>query len=63
MLNKSIIDRGTKLAEGALCYGVHLQEMTREELIAIAAIGWKAYTEKLDEPMRKPLIGGMASEW
>ena len=46
-LNQSVIDRGTALAKGATCYGVPLEDMTREELLAVAALGWKAYTDQL----------------
>lgn len=48
-LNKSLIDRGTALAKGATCYGVQLEDMTREELLAVAALGWKSYTDHLQQ--------------
>jgi len=49
-LPKSFIDEGLKLSEGATVFGVKFAEMSREELIAVAAHGW---TE--EAKMRKEL--------
>lgn len=36
------LERGTKLSEGMTVYGKLLTDMTKEELIAVAALGWDA---------------------
>jgi len=43
------IKQGVALAEGATVYGVEFTDMSRDELIAIAAIGWDAYTREMDK--------------
>ena len=48
-LSKEILDRGLKLAENARYMGIPLSEMTRDELLAIAAEGWDMYSRKLEE--------------
>jgi hypothetical protein len=43
----SVFEQGRTLAKSATFYGVPLGDFTRDELIAIAAIGWVEYTEAL----------------
>jgi len=49
MLPKDIVKRGTSLAVGTTVYGCGLTELPKEELLAIAAIGWDMYSKKLKE--------------
>lgn len=48
-LPDSFLSKGLALADGAIIFGVPLKELSRQDLIAVAAQGWKAYTDKLNE--------------
>jgi hypothetical protein len=49
---ENALKMGTELAEsGALIYGQKLTDLTREELIAVAALGWNAYSKQLEQTM------------
>lgn len=44
-LPEGFVEKGLELAKGATLYGEFLEEMTREELLAAAAHGWRAARE------------------
>ena len=52
MLNKSVLEKGLELAEGLEVYGVLIDDLTIVELKAVAAIGWNAYTNELNKPLK-----------
>lgn len=41
MLPKKFVETGMALAKGSSLFGVSFDDMTRDELIASAAMGWK----------------------
>ena len=51
-MREHIKERGLELAKGAQLYGQALEEMTRDELLAAAALGWNQYRELLQERER-----------
>ena len=51
-LPEKFIKDGLALSEGALFMGRPINELTREELIAVAAKGWKAYSDQLQDGIR-----------
>lgn len=42
-----VYETGLRAAEGATICGVRLSDLTRDELISVAALGWKLYNEQL----------------
>lgn len=46
-LPAEMVEEGTKLAQGQRFLDVPLVDLTREEAIAVAAIGWDAYRRQL----------------
>jgi len=47
-LDKDIVKKGLVIAEGSTIYGELMEDLTREELLAVAALGWKAYKDSLN---------------
>lgn len=43
-LPKEFVERNLEKAKGCLFYGVPLEDLTREELLACAAAGWAQKT-------------------
>ena len=58
-MRESTKQRGLALAAGSTLYGKPMEDMTREELLATAALGWNAYKEqlqiRLDQHNRKAI--------
>jgi len=52
-LPPDLIERGLKLARGANFMGERIEDLTREELMAIAALGWQAYSNQITESIRR----------
>jgi len=52
-LPKKFIREGLELADGATLFGIPLEKLSREELIAAVAKGWKAYEDQLKEVARR----------
>ena len=52
-LPESLIKRGTELAKTASFCGIPLDELAKEELLAAAALGWKAYNDHLEESIER----------
>jgi len=50
---KSFMDRYLKEAEGSRFFGVPIQELTRDELIACAVAGWKGESDARAEGIRR----------
>lgn len=48
-LPKSFIDRGLKLAKESLLFGQPIESLTRDELVAAAALGFHSYHKLLLE--------------
>lgn len=48
-LPEFFVAEGAEMAEGCAIFGVLLQDMTREELLAVAAQGWNAYTKSMEQ--------------
>jgi hypothetical protein len=46
-LPQDILEEGLRLATNATIYGIRVQDMSRQELIAIAVLGWKNYNDTL----------------
>ncbi len=51
-LDKALVSEGLNLAKGSSFYGESLEDMTREELIAVAALGWSAHRSNCIEHSR-----------
>jgi hypothetical protein len=51
-LPESVVAEGLAPAETTLVYGCPLMEMTRDELLAAAALGWKSYSDHIDSSAR-----------
>lgn len=49
MLPREFVDEGVKLAETCTLFGIHLTELSKDELLAAAAKGWNAYNKQLDQ--------------
>jgi len=47
-LSVEIKEKGLAIAKEATIYGCKFEDLDRDELIAVAALGWKAYTDQLD---------------
>lgn len=55
-----LIEKGLALAKGAVIFGVPIEELGQEELLAVAALGWNAEREAREEGMRQlRVISGM----
>lgn len=48
-LPEKFLTEGTALAEDASIFGVRLSDLSRDELLAVAAQGWKAHQKLLDD--------------
>jgi dissimilatory sulfite reductase (desulfoviridin) alpha/beta subunit len=53
MLPKNFVERHLLKAKGATIFGVPLEELTRDELLAVAVAGWEIYTSYLTEAIEK----------
>ena len=51
-LPDQFMKRGTELADTCLLFGEKLTDLSREELIAAAAQGWRAYSDLLEQNSR-----------
>ena len=49
MLPDHILKDGLELAKGASIFGVAIDDMTIDELKAVAVLGWKAYNDQIME--------------
>jgi hypothetical protein len=49
ILSDEIVKRGLDLAKGSTVFGKSFFDLSREELIAIAAIGWYEYNKQQKE--------------
>lgn len=49
MISEETLERGLKLAEGSTIYGIEFKDLTRDQLIALAALGWSLYKEIIYE--------------
>lgn len=47
-LDKDIVKKGLIIAKDSTIYGELMESLTREELLAVAALGWKAYKDSLN---------------
>ena len=47
MLPEDILEDGLEIAKGAMIFGVAIDKMTINELKAVAALGWKAYSDQI----------------
>lgn len=47
MLPENILEDGLEIARGAMIFGVAIDEMTIDELKAVAALGWKSYNDQI----------------
>lgn len=46
-LPADFVAEGLRLAKGGSLYGVPFEDLSRDELIAAAAMGWKAHNDQL----------------
>ena len=53
MIPKEFVERNLKKAKGACFLGTPIEELTRDELIACAVLGWEAEQEALKENERQ----------
>lgn len=56
------LKRGLELAKGALIFGVPFTELTHEELIAVAALGWKAEARAVENHLESLLMAKRFSD-
>ncbi len=61
-LQQTFVDSGLELAKGARLFGIAFEDMTRDELIAAAAKGWKAYTDHLESSIRSSELTRMLND-
>ena len=52
-LPKSYVEKGLELAKGASFFGVPIEDLTRDELIACAANGWQEVSNIREEGARQ----------
>jgi hypothetical protein len=52
-LPEHFVNEGLKLAKGAMIFGVPLEELSRDELLAVAAQGWKAEENAREEGAKR----------
>ncbi len=52
MIPKQFVDRYLKEASGATFFGMPINELSRDELIAMAISGWKAEREAIKDSQR-----------
>lgn len=52
-LSPELLARGLALAETMTLYGERLSDLSRDELLAAAVLGWDAYNRHLDESIRR----------
>jgi len=52
-LPDGFVQEGLKIAKGAVMFGVRLDELSRDELLASAAHGWEAYRRQLEQGNRQ----------
>jgi len=50
---QKLIEQGLEKAVSTTIYGVLINEMTREELIACCVIGWSALERQMEEHQRR----------
>ena len=50
---KSFVERNLEKAKGALFFGVPVEEMTRDELIACCVAGWQGQNDQRQEHARQ----------
>lgn len=50
---KTALKRGLELSEGASIFGVQFSELTREELIAVAALGWFKKAKESEDKLNR----------
>lgn len=48
-LPKDFVDRNLKEAKGSLFYGVPIEDLTRDELIACCVAGWRGLHKQREE--------------
>jgi hypothetical protein len=46
-------EEGLSLSRGASIFGMSFDSLSREELVAVAVLGWKAYSDQLEEGGRQ----------
>jgi len=51
-LPDGFVQEGLKIAKGAVIFGVRLDDLSRDELLASAAHGWEAYRRQLEQGKR-----------
>ena len=49
MLPESFMKSGTELAKDARIFGIRFDELSRDELMAVAAMGWKKESDTREE--------------
>jgi len=54
MIDESTRDRWLELADGTIVYGQPMAEMTRDELLILAVIGWVRAAEQIWRHQPKP---------
>jgi hypothetical protein len=47
-LSESFVSEGLALVKECKIFGVNLESLSRDELLAAAAIGWKSYNDHLE---------------
>lgn len=45
MLPDGLLEEGLELSRGAVVFGVNLDDMSKEQLKAVAALGWRAFDQ------------------
>jgi len=50
-INKEIVGRGLEMAKTSYIYGHPWERLTRDELMALGAIGWSQYQKELEKRM------------
>jgi hypothetical protein len=51
-LPEQFVKSGLELAKGASLFGIPMEELTRDELLAATAKGWKAYGDALESNIK-----------
>lgn len=49
---EDFVKEGLEVAAGTLLFGVPIEELSKEEFLAAAANGWKAYNDQLKSSIR-----------
>jgi hypothetical protein len=43
-----LVKEGLEIAEGSMIFGVRIEELEHDELVAMMAVGWNKYSKALD---------------